>query len=112
MIFAMFGFLSPSNRAGLMKVVVLLWVFMGLLVGYSYAQLFNMFKGAKWKKKTLNTVFMFPGIVFCIFFVLNALIMGEKLSSAVPFGTMFALVFLWFGISIPLVFIGSYKRVH
>jgi len=95
-----------------MKVVVLLWVFMGLLVGYSYAQLFKMFKGAKWKKKTLNTAFMFPGIVLCIFFVLNALIWGEKLSGAVPFGTMFALVFLWFGISIPLVFIGSYKRVH
>jgi transmembrane 9 superfamily protein 2/4 len=51
---------------------------------------------------------MFPGIVFCIFFVLNALIWGEKSSGVVPFGTMFALVFLWFGISMPLVFIGSY----
>ena len=25
-----------------------------------------------------------------------------------PFGTLFALCFLWFGISVPLVFIGSY----
>ncbi|KAH9734398.1 hypothetical protein KPL71_017359 [Citrus sinensis] len=51
---------------------------------------------------------MFPGICFAIFFVLNALIWGEKSSGAVPFGTMFALVFLWFGISVPLVFVGSY----
>ena len=51
---------------------------------------------------------MFPGILFAIFFVLNALIWGEKSSGAVPFGTMFALVCLWFGISVPLVFVGSY----
>ena len=25
-----------------------------------------------------------------------------------PFGTLFALCFLWFGISVPLVFVGSY----
>ena len=51
---------------------------------------------------------MFLGNVFCIFFVLNALILGVKSSRFVPFGTMFSLVFLWFGIYVPLVFIGSY----
>ncbi|KAL0338952.1 UNVERIFIED_CONTAM: Transmembrane 9 superfamily member 7 [Sesamum angustifolium] len=35
MIFAMLGFLSPSNRGGLMTVMVFLWVFMGLFAGYS-----------------------------------------------------------------------------
>ncbi|GLJ38617.1 hypothetical protein SUGI_0787430 [Cryptomeria japonica] len=70
MLFAMLGFLSPSNRGGLMTAMVLLWVFMGLFGGYSSARLYKMFK--------------------------------------VPFGTMFALVFLWFGISVPLVFVGSY----
>ncbi|KAL0338953.1 UNVERIFIED_CONTAM: Transmembrane 9 superfamily member 7 [Sesamum angustifolium] len=51
---------------------------------------------------------MFPSVLFAIFFVLNALIWGEKSSGAVPFGTMFALVLLWFGISLPLVFLGSF----
>ncbi|XP_008793236.1 transmembrane 9 superfamily member 7-like [Phoenix dactylifera] len=108
MMFALLGFLSPSNRGGLMTAMVLLWVFMGLFAGYSSARLYKMFKGTEWKKITLKTAFMFPGIVFAIFFVLNALIWGEKSSGAVPFGTMFALVFLWFGISVPLVFVGSY----
>ncbi|PKA64261.1 hypothetical protein AXF42_Ash009481 [Apostasia shenzhenica] len=108
MIFALLGFLSPSNRGGLMTAMVLLWVFMGLFAGYASARLHKMFKGAEWKKITLKTAFMFPGIVFAVFFVLNALIWGEKSSGAVPFGTMFALVFLWFGISVPLVFVGSY----
>uniref|UniRef100_A0A7C8ZPH8 Transmembrane 9 superfamily member n=1 Tax=Opuntia streptacantha TaxID=393608 RepID=A0A7C8ZPH8_OPUST len=108
MMFALLGFLSPSNRGGLMTAMVLLWVFMGAFAGYSSARLYKMFKGTEWKKTTLKTAFMFPGILFSIFFVLNALIWEEKSSGAVPFGTMVALMMLWFGISVPLVFVGSY----
>ena len=43
-----------------------------------------------------------------VFFTLNFFVWGEKSSGAVPFGTMFALLVLWFGISVPLVFLGSY----
>lgn len=108
MIFALLGFLSPSNRGGLMTAMVLLWVFMGLFAGYSSSRLYKMFKGTEWKKTTLKTAVMFPGILFAVFFVLNALIWEERSSGAVPFGTMFALFCLWFGISVPLVFVGSY----
>ncbi|MCO5568870.1 hypothetical protein L7F22_022572 [Adiantum nelumboides] len=108
MIFAVFGFLSPSNRGGLMTAMLLLWALMGIIAGYSSARIFKMFKGTEWKKNALKTAFLFPGVVFCLFFFLNCLIWGEKSSGAVPFGTMFALVFLWFGISVPLVCIGSY----
>ncbi|KMZ73357.1 Transmembrane 9 superfamily protein member [Zostera marina] len=108
MLFALLGFLSPANRGGLMTAMVLLWVFMGLFAGYSSSRLYKMFKGTNWKKNTMKTAFIFPAVIFSIFFVLNALIWGEKSSGAVPFGTMFALVFLWFGISVPLVFAGGY----
>ncbi|XP_019098477.1 PREDICTED: transmembrane 9 superfamily member 7-like, partial [Camelina sativa] len=84
------------------------WVFMGIFAGYSSSRLHKMFKGNKWKRMTLKTAFMFPGILSAIFFVLNALIWGEQSSGAIPFGTMFALFCLWFGISVPLVFVGSY----
>lgn len=107
-IFAALGFLSPSNRGGLMTAMLLLWVFMGIFAGYASARLYRMFKGTEWKKITLKTAIMFPATIFSIFFVLNALIWGEKSSGAVPFGTMFALVFLWFCISVPLVFVGGY----
>lgn len=108
MIFALFGFLSPANRGGLMTAMLLLWVFMGLFAGYSSARLYKAFKGTDWKLNTLKTAFMFPGAVFLVFFFLNALIWGQKSSGAVPFTTMTALVLLWFGISVPLVFVGSY----
>jgi transmembrane 9 superfamily protein 2/4 len=108
MIFAMLGFLSPANRGGLMTAMLLLWVFMGLFAGYSSSRMYKMFKGTDWKTNTLKTAFLFPGTIFVVFFILNALIWGEKSSGAIPFGTMFALVCLWFGISVPLVFVGSY----
>lgn len=108
MILAVLGFLSPSSQGALRTAMLLVWVFMGILAGYSSARLYKMFKGKEWKKITLRTAFIFPATVFAIFFVLNALIWGEESSGAVPLGTMFALGLLWFSSSVPLVFVGSY----
>jgi len=108
MIFAVLGFLSPANRGGLMTAMLLLFVFMGVPAGYSSAYLHKTLKGVEWKKNIVLTSCLFPGVVFLLFFVLNFFVWGEKSSGAVPFGTMFALLVLWFGISVPLVFLGSY----
>jgi transmembrane 9 superfamily protein 2/4 len=54
------------------------------------------------------TALFFPGVVFTMFFVLNLFVWGKKSSGAVPFGTMFALLVLWFGISVPLVYLGAF----
>ncbi len=108
MIFALLGFLSPANRGGLMTAMLMMFVFMGLFAGYFSARLYKSFRGEEWKKTTLRTALMFPGVAFVVFFGLNLLIWGQRSSGAVPFGTLFALCFLWFGISVPLVFVGSY----
>jgi transmembrane 9 superfamily protein 2/4 len=111
MVFAVLGFLSPANRGGLLTAMLLLFVFMGLFAGYFSARLYKTLKGESWKTNTMQTALMFPGVCFGVFFVLNLFIWGEKSSGAVPFGTLFALCFLWFGISVPLVFLGSYFGV-
>merc|ERR1719337_512143 len=54
------------------------------------------------------TAFLYPGTVFCIFFFLDLFVWGTESSGAVPFTTMFALLVLWFGISVPLVFLGAF----
>jgi len=108
MIFAVLGFLSPANRGGLMTAMLLLFVFMGVPAGYASAFLHKTLKGVDWKKNILLTSCLFPGVIFVCFFILNFFLWGEKSSGAVPFGTMFALLVLWFGISVPLVFLGSY----
>merc|ERR1711977_527749 len=82
---------------------------MGVFAGYSSARLYKMFDGDDWTKSTFLTAFGFPGLTFLIFFVLDLLIWGQKSSGAVPFTTMFAILVLWFGISVPLVYLGSYS---
>ena len=51
---------------------------------------------------------LFPGITFAIFFFLNFFLIGKHSSGGVHFGTLLGLATIWFGISLPLVFLGSY----
>jgi transmembrane 9 superfamily protein 2/4 len=88
MAFAVLGFLSPSNRGGLMTALLLLFVLMGALAGYVSAVMYKGFRGTEWRLTTLKTALMFPGIVAIIFFTLNLFIWGEKSSGAVPFTLM------------------------
>jgi len=109
LLFALFGLLSPAHRGGLLQSMMLLFTFMGTVAGYTAARFCKLFDGDDWKLTTLMTAGLYPGIFFVIFFVLNLLIWGQKSSGAVPFTTMFALLVLWFGISVPLVYLGSYS---
>merc|ERR1712151_89270 len=87
---------------------MLLYTFMGICAGYVTSRLYKTFNGIDWKKTTLICAFLYPGIFFTIFFILNLLIWGQKSSGAVPFSTLFAVLCLWFAISVPLVFFGAY----
>jgi len=108
LVFSAIGFLSPVHRGSILQGMLLLFTFAGILAGYTSARFYKMWKGEDWKKTTLLTAFLYPGTVFCIFFILDLFIWGTKSSGAVPFTTMFALLVLWFGISVPLVFLGAF----
>jgi len=56
----------------------------------------------------LQTATLYPALVFGTCFFLNFFIWGKHSSGAVPFGTMLSLLCLWFGISLPLVYLGYY----
>merc|ERR1740130_505416 len=81
---------------------------MGAVGGYTSARFFKVFQGDNWKQATWLTALLYPGVVFGIFFFLNLFIWGQASAGAVPFATMFSLLVLWFGISVPLVFLGGY----
>ncbi|CAE8581692.1 unnamed protein product [Polarella glacialis] len=108
LLFALLGFLSPAHRGGLLQSMMLLFTFMGVFGGYTSARLYKVFQGDDWKTATLMTALFYPGIIFAVFFTLNLFIWAQKSTGAVPFTTMFAVLVLWFGISVPLVFMGSY----
>jgi len=108
MLFAVLGFLSPANRGGLLTAMLLLFVFMGSFGGYYSARLYKMFHGKAWKRNTVLTGVMFPGTIGLIAFIVNFFVWGQGSTAAIPFGTMFAVLVLWFGVSLPLVFLGAY----
>ena len=64
------------------------------------ANSYKALRGSQWKTLTLATALLYPGIIFCVFFILNLLIWGRGSSGAVPFGTIVALVCMWFLVSV------------
>jgi transmembrane 9 superfamily protein 2/4 len=107
-VFACFGFLSPANRGGFETAMLLLFVMCASFAGYWSARLYKMFGGKMWRRNTLLTAFLFPGVIFTIFFIVNLFVWGAGSSGAVPILAMLALLVLWLGISVPLAFVGSY----
>jgi len=105
---AMIGFLSPAKRGGLLTATLLLFTLMGVPAGYFGALTYKSLRGAQWKTLTLTTALLWPGVVFLLFFTLNFFIWGRGSSGAAPFGTICALISMWFCISVPLVFLGAF----
>jgi transmembrane 9 superfamily protein 2/4 len=107
-VFALLGFLSPSNRGSLGTVMILLYTLFGFVGGYVSARAYKTLGGEAWKRNILFTPVLIPGIVFATFFFLNLFLFFQQSSGAVPFGTMLALISIWFVISVPLSFAGSW----
>lgn len=106
--FACLGFLSPANRGALMTCAMVLFVCLGTPAGYVSSRIYKSFGGEKWKSNVLLTSMLSPGVVFWLFFVMNLILWSKGSSAAVPFTTLIALLALWFGVSVPLTFIGAY----
>jgi len=107
MVFAVLGFLSPSNSGSVMTAVLVLYVWMGVAAGYTSSRVYLMFEGEQRTRNTLLTAFLFPGVVFGIAFFLNFFLWAKGSSGAFPFTTMLVIMALWFCISVPLCFLGS-----
>ncbi|ANB11817.1 Emp70p [Sugiyamaella lignohabitans] len=108
LVFALFGFISPSNRGSLSTVMILFYTFFGIIGGYVSARAYKTFGGESWKLNLILTPVVVPGIVFVAFILLNFLLIFAKSSGAVPIGTMIALIAMWFIISAPLSVVGGF----
>merc|ERR1712061_546241 len=108
LVFACLGFLSPANRGALMTCTLVLFVCLGTPAGYIAARIYKSFGGEKGKSNVLLTSMLCPGIVFGHFFILNLVLWYNGSSAAIPFFTLVALLALWFGVSVPLTFVGAF----
>lgn len=108
LLFALLGFLSPSNRGSLTTMMILFFTLFGFVGGFVSAKFYKTFGGESWKLNMLLTPLLVPGAIFGAFFALNFFLIFAKSSGAVPLGTMVALVAIWFAISAPLSAAGSF----
>ncbi|KAL2165043.1 hypothetical protein VTH06DRAFT_339 [Thermothelomyces fergusii] len=107
-VFALLGFLSPSNRGSLGTIMILLYTVLGFVGGYTSARMYKSLQGEKWKLCIVLTPVLVPGIVFATFFLLDLFLWAENSSGAVPFTTMLVIILIWFVISVPLSVAGSW----
>jgi transmembrane 9 superfamily protein 2/4 len=77
LIFACLGFLSPSNRGGLLSALLLLFVSMGIIAGYVSTRTYKMYGLTEWKTNVVRTAVFFPGVMFTGFFVLNLCVWSQ-----------------------------------
>lgn len=102
------GVLNPSWRGGFITVGVFTFFFAGGFSGYFSARVYKTFGGQNYKKNTLLTALLFPGLLFSLVFFLNLFTWAQASSTAIPFTTLLVLAFLWLSIQLPLVHLGSY----
>lgn len=107
-VFALLGFLSPSNRGFLATAILLLYTIFGSIGGYVSSRAYKNLGGENWKLNIALTPILVPGIVFCTFFFLNLFVWAKGSSGAVPLTTMLAIIAIWFVISVPLSVAGSW----
>jgi transmembrane 9 superfamily protein 2/4 len=102
------GVLNPSFRGGYVSVGVGLFVFAGIFSGYFSSRIYKTLGGQMWQKNVVVTASLVPGLLFATIFILNLFLWIQASSTALPFGTLIALLMLWLFVQLPLVYVGSW----
>eukprot|EP00579_Thalassiosira_antarctica_P002229 CAMPEP_0201871400 /NCGR_PEP_ID=MMETSP0902-20130614/4321_1 /ASSEMBLY_ACC=CAM_ASM_000551 /TAXON_ID=420261 /ORGANISM="Thalassiosira antarctica, Strain CCMP982" /LENGTH=951 /DNA_ID=CAMNT_0048397369 /DNA_START=166 /DNA_END=3021 /DNA_ORIENTATION=- len=102
------GFVNPARRGSLLMALIVLYALSGSVAGYVTARFYKTFRGKSWQKATKCTAFGFPGIAFGLLLVVDIVVLWQSSTHALPIMTIVMLLFLWLGISTPLVFFGAY----
>jgi len=103
-----FGFLSPMNKGQTLSSVIVLYVMSGSAAGYVSSRLYKLMDGKKWKRNTMLTATLFPGMLVAMFLSLNIFLSFAGAATAVSIWTILLLSLLWVCVSTPLVFLGSF----
>ena len=105
---ALFGLFSPSNRGALMSATFFLYALLGFPAGYAAATMYKKLNGTARRSSVVGgTALLLPGSFFLIFMVTDIILWSSDSTGAVPLSTMLYVALLWFGVSVPLVFLGA-----
>lgn len=66
LVFALLGFLSPSNRGSLATVMIVCWTFFGSIAGYFSSRVYASLDGEQWRRNIFLTATLFPTVIFAV----------------------------------------------
>lgn len=107
-LFSLLGIISPSRRGQLLTALIFLWALSSSVAGYVAAVVHRAIGGVRWRLVTLGVALLLPGVAFSVFLMINIFMWFMGSIGAAPFVTLFSLLLLWLGISVPLAFAGTY----
>lgn len=105
--FALFGLLSPSNRGALSTFMFVVYIASSVVSAFVSGYLYRFLGGDDWRTNMILSPLLVPGVMFLIFTFLNFVLISVQSSGAIPFGTMVAIIVIWFVVSVPLSVFGS-----
>jgi transmembrane 9 superfamily protein 2/4 len=86
------------------------YLVLGVVAGYTSVRLWKTVRhgdSAGWKSVAWRASFVFPGIGFGVFTVLNCVLWYNGSTGAVPFVLFVVVILLWFFVSVPLTLVGG-----
>ena len=102
------GFFEPDDRENLLNILHFFFASMSCLGGCTSVRIYKTLGGINWKAVCLGTALIFPGGLFLLLFIINTVIIQEDSPGAVDFTSLLELLCIWFGISLPLIFITGF----
>ena len=106
--FAFIGFFKPESRGSLLTMLLMVFIFIGIISGYLSGRLYKIFKGRNWLKSALYTALLFPSFCFGLLLIINWLYRMEDSTILIEFRNIISLIILWICCSLPLVLLGSF----
>ena len=104
--FVNIGLLRPRNGGSYFSIMVMIFIFLGIISGYSTSRFYKMLKGKNWIILTLISILFFPIIFTIIFIIINLIYKKENSSAFFEFENFYSVIFVWLLEYSPLIFLG------
>ncbi|KEG10630.1 endosomal integral membrane protein [Trypanosoma grayi] len=109
--FAIIGVLHPSQRGNLLTGLILFFCCASCLSGYVAGRLLKFFRKQSWKNG-FAAVTLIPASIVLGYLAISLINWTKHASTAIPFGTLLGILFLWIAVPIPLAFVGLSAGFH
>ncbi|SOV77199.1 endomembrane protein 70, putative [Plasmodium sp. gorilla clade G3] len=102
------GVYKYKQRYRYIQIMFFIWICISSISGYASSILYKLFKSKHVKLTIFRTSLIYPFILFLIFFLINLVLHYEHSNTAISFSSLTSVCILWFGISVPLICLGSF----